>query len=176
MARVLSRNLYELSATKVDRLIKGSPNVVSFALSKELDRLERFKKFQDENIVMGGLHRIQYRFFQHDPRPLVIFFNEIKGFSSSSGVKFVPGLNLHYLITREASLTLNLINRFNVPRIARGFPPALIWEMAKKIPVKLLPYRLYALNGIRPIEYIPLADWEDVAKSEANKWQGFRDF
>jgi len=176
MARILSRNLYELSATKVDRLVKGSPNVVSSILTKELARLERFKKFQDENIVMGGLHRIKYRFFQHDPSPLVIFFNEIKRFPSSAGVRFIPGLNLHYLIAREAFLTLDLINRFNVPRIARGFPPALIWEMAKKIPVELLPYRLYALRGIRPIEYIPLNDWEDVAKSETNKWQGFRDF
>ncbi len=190
MARILTRNLYELTSNKLDRLLaqktanlnnkssktpkaRGANRGSDQLIKKEFQRLKQFKGFQDDNIVMGGLHRLRYKHFQNDPEPLALFFNETK---ILNGEKVIPALNLHYLITRESTQTLELIRNFNAPRMALGFPPALIWEMAKSLPWKLIPYRLYKVSGIRPLEYIPLDSWDRVVGKERSRWQGFSDF
>lgn len=170
MARILTQNRYELAAGRYDRLSRSiTPN--SILLNKALNDMDKFKTLQDRNIVLGGMHRIRYKFHKHDPEPLVIFLNEVK-----TNIDVVPGVNLHYLIKREANLVVKLIKFFNSPRLARGQAPALIWEMVNKFPLRYLPYRLYKIPGIRPIEYIPVLSWELTALTETSRWQGFRDF
>lgn len=190
MARILTRNLYELTSNKLDRLLAqkeanlnnkvpkttkaaGANRGSNKLIKKEFQRLKQFKEFQDDNIVMGGLHRLRYSHFQHDAEPLALFFNETK---NMDGEKVIPALNLHYLVTRESTQTLDLIRKFNAPRMALGFPPALIWEMAKLLPWDLIPYRLYKVSGIKPLEYIPLDSWDRVVGKERSRWQGFSDF
>lgn len=201
MAQILDTNSYELSQSRLDDLeernrqrIKQQHNKIkssrgrsrshstdftkinegfNILLEKERKKLDRLKKFQDDNVVMGGLHRIKYRFFKHDSEPLALFFNETK---TIGGVKMIPAINLHYLIAREGLRTLELIRGFNAPRMGRGFPPAVIWPMIERLPWALIPYRLYRLSGIRPLEYIPLASWDFTVNNEKSRWQGFRDF
>jgi hypothetical protein len=102
---------------------------------------------------------------------LALFLNDFK-----QDIDAVPALNLHYLVKTEAFATIRALLRFNAPRIGRGFPPAIIWDMIDKLPLRYTPYRLYKLSAIKPLEYIPVDIWEDVAKSENSRWQGFRDF
>ena len=170
MATILNRNLYELSAGRYKRLARAlNPN--TDIINKELERLGRFKELQDKNLVLGGMHRISYRFHIHDEEPLVILFNEIK-----TSIQVIPGINLHYLTSREAEVTIKMLMLFNSPRIGRGEPPIILWDLVKKLPLDYIPYRLYQTKGIRPLEYIPVDDWRLTAKFERSKWQGFRDF
>jgi hypothetical protein len=170
MAIILKRNKYELAIRRLEKLEEGA-GLRPELEDKFAEDAERFKALQDKNIVLGGMHRIRYRDFIHDKEPLVIFLNDFK-----TDIHAVPGINLHYLVKSEAFATVRTLLRFNSPRIGRGFPPAIIWEMLDKLPLRYMPYRLYKLAAIRPLEYIPVDEWEDLARTEQNKWQGFRNF
>jgi len=181
MAIILKSNLYELAASRLERLnlversdvrkLGEASDTRASLREKFTADAEKFRAFQDKNVVLGGMHRIRYKEFKHDREPLAIFLNDFK-----PKIDAVPAINLHYLVKQEAIAAIKIIKRFNAPRLGRGFPPALIWEMVDKFPFKYIPYRLYKLEAIRPLEYIPVADWEEIAQTEISKWQGFRDF
>jgi hypothetical protein len=170
MATILKVNNYELSIRRLERLEKGASPRPELR-EKFVENAIKFKAIQDKNIVLGGMHRIRYKDYIHDKEPLALFLNDFK-----TEIDAIPAINLHYLVKTEAFATIKALMKFNSPRMGRGFPPAIIWDMLDKLPLRYMPYRLYKLEAIRPIEYIPVDDWEEVAKTESNRWQGFRDF
>ena len=107
------------------------------------------------------------RNYQHDKFPLVIYFSV-----PIRDLKAVAGLNLHYLSNRDMGVVVEWIKGVNSMRLDRGMPPELLWEFVDKMPIEVIPYRIYPLHAIAPLEYIPVADWEEIARTERSRWQG----
>ena len=180
-AQIIAKNQYELELTKYYKeLGKYTDSQVRERFQRsQLNKLEAIRKIQNKNVVLGGLHRIKYKFYEHDRTPLVLFFSDFAKVKRAveSPSKLVPGINLHYLSRAENYNVVKTIKFFNTPRMLRGLPPALIWPMIDKMGfLQYVPYRVYRLDGILSYEYIPVADWESTARRETSRWQGFRDF
>jgi len=163
-----------MSLFRLDRLTRSNATTNNDLALQEFARLSRYKKLQDKNLVLGGLHHIKYKYYKHDPTPLVIFFNEV--IFSPEGHKLLPGLNLNYLNNVDSNQVMRVIKNMNGIRLGQGLGPAIVWELARRIPLKYFPYRLYIENGIKPEKYIPVSDWDKTTRNISSRWRGFRDF
>jgi hypothetical protein len=169
MATIATKNEYESAVARLERLNQATDPDTG-VLTRALGEVNQWKTIQDTQVVLGGMGRMSYRHYQHDEDPLVIYFNPL-----IRDLKAVAGLNLHYLSTRNMMLVVEWILRANNPRLSRGQAPALIWDIVKHLPIKAIPYRIYRLDGVAPFEYIPVAQWEEIARTERSRWQGHFD-
>lgn len=133
-------------------------------------RIEAEKLLYDKALVISGLHRIKYLDYLHDKEPLTLILDYFPALDA------VLGFNFHYLTTNHSVAAIKTLVGMNTIRILgkKGpmVPPALI----ERMPLNFKPYRLYKIEAIRAMEYIPFDDWVSTVRGEKNKWQGFRNF
>ena len=166
MATIARRNEYELAVGRLDQVAdvtEPSADIVAQAVQE----VNQWKAVQNTQVVLGGMGRMVNRNYQHDKNPLVIYFSV-----PIRDLRAVAGLNLHYLSNRDAGVVVEWVKGINSPRLSRGMPPELLWDFVKDIPIEVIPYRIYPLHAIAPFQYIPVADWETVARTERSRWQG----
>ncbi len=166
MATIARRNEYELAAGRLDRLeTTAGPDIDIVA--RAIEEVNQWKFVQNTQVVLGGMGRMVNRNYQHDKNPLVIYFS-----APIRELKAVAGVNLHYLSNRDMLTLVKWIKRVQLPRLNRGMPPILLWRLIERAPIEVIPYRIYPLHAVAPFEYIPVADWESIARSERSRWQG----
>lgn len=166
MATIARRNEYELAVGRLDRLEKLSDPDIDI-IARASGEVAQWKAVQNTQVVLGGMGRMVNRNYQHDKFPLVIYFSV-----PIRDLRAVAGLNLHYLSNRDMITLVKWLQRINLPRLNRGMPPGMLWKFIERIPLEVIPYRIYPLHAVAPFEYIPVADWADVARTESSRWQG----
>lgn len=162
-ATIYRKNKYETWKVIYDR----ESNKASEKAGEIFQEMWKTKKDQDKGIVLGGLHRIHYTNYWHDASPLALFMS----YTNADSRCFVA-VNLHYLLTNHALLIAKKIKQKNVSNIKNGRAIVVTYDMIKGLNLPILAYRNYKFNMTRPIEYIPLDDWEEVIKAERSVWQG----
>jgi len=129
--------------------------------------MDKAKKDQDKGIVLGALHRLHYRRYWHDPNPLAFIMSYTR-----DDIRCFAAINLHYLLTNHSLLIIKAIKKANQFAIKNGRPLKIEYKLFTTLNLPLISYRLYKYDKVRPIEYIPIDDWEDVIKKERSPWQG----
>ena len=163
MTQITEKNGYEIarSAMVHAKTPKARANALLF--------MHEVKKKQDKQIILGGLCRIHYKRYLHDPSPLALYFPYVR-----RDIRCVPAINLHYLPKGFVGQLLREIKKGNRFEITNGRPLKFSWADMNRmgIPKEHLAYRLYKWRWITPVEYIPISDWESIWQSEKNPFQG----
>ena len=162
-ARLYTKNKYE-NWSVIYNLEKNKASEKAGTIFQEMDKA---KKDQDDGITYGGLQRIHYRRYLHDPSPLFLCFSY-----KNAAIRCFVGVNLHYLISSHAQLLLKKVLGANKTNTKQGRTLVITYDMIKGLRLPILAYRNYKYDRTRPIEYIPQAEWMDVAKTERSPWQG----
>ena len=166
MPRILSKNKYEIAVGNINRLnALSEPPEAKVELEER--RRDLYLDLQNKNIVLGGMYRIRYRFYENDPWPLALFLSMPR-----EDIGCAPAINLHYLNKLHAQTLIKALKFRNAPIIKRGRAPRVFYEMIKDIQIPYKAYRLYKYEGIKPMEYIPVVDWAETVKEEKSRWQG----
>ena len=166
MATIARRNEYELAVKRLEHLDSLTDPDIDIT-ARAVSEVSQWKLVQNTQVVLGGMGRMVNRNYQHDKFPLVIYFSV-----PIRDLRAVAGLNLHYLSNRDMGVVVEWIKGVNLPRLSRGMPPELLWELIQDVPIEVIPYRIYPLHAVAPFEYIPVADWEEIARTERSRWQG----
>lgn len=162
-ARLYKKNEYELWRVIYD-LEKNKTTEKAGIIAQEMTKA---KKDQDNGITFGGLQRMHYRRYWHDVTPLFLCFSYV-----NADIRCFVGVNLHYLLSAHALLLLKHVKKKNVANIKQGRSINITYSMIKALNLPILAYRNYKYDKTKPIEYIPMSEWETVAKTERSPWQG----
>ena len=138
---------------------------------KPIDTYEdRVTPLKYSGLVLGGLYKLEYENWQHDPFPLALILSRFR-----SDVGCFAAINLHYL---PPKLQMDLILKtlyMQTGAINNGKPMNLNYEMYKNIARQfggLNNYRLYKPYFVKNPKYVPVSQWVNEIKRTRSILQG----
>ena len=140
---------------------------VGLGLRPETYATPDYAKKKTYKLILGGMANITYAGWDHDREPLILTMYHNVSYNT------VLAYNLHYVPYRIRKNIINFILTTNTPRI-KNQQPIVIDYYALKRSVKHSEkiVRHYKVVGVRPIENVPLVEWNDRIR-EKSKWENW---
>lgn len=125
-----------------------------------------YQKKKIKNLAIGGISKITYAAFDHDPNPLFL------SMAYEGAYNTVIGVNLHYVPPKIRQSILKFILDSNAARIRANQPIMIDWHsLERAVPYVKYITRRYKIYGIGVKETIPLVEWPNVL-TEKSPWEG----
>ena len=127
---------------------------------------QAYAKKKIQTLLIGGLSKIIYSGFDHQPDPLFMpLYLEPQ-------YNVVTGLNLAYVPIQARKKIVEFVLKSNAARIKSNAPMLTDWQALKRA-VPLVQYitRRYKVTLIRVQETFPLMEWDKAIVDEGTKWQ-----
>ena len=142
------------------------PNFVYTGFSQLPYQMYATKDYQKKKIkplLIGGINRIVYSAFEHDPTPIILTLAYEPQYNT------VLSLNLRYLKPTQKRMLLDYILKSNKLRIKQQKPLVIPeWKALKrKFPFVQLVVRRYKVISIGVIETPPLLAWPKIAEESS---------